>query len=72
MKIIFDEMARLLQEGESFVVATVFDQSGSAPRTSGAKMLVKTDGTVSGTIGGGRLEADALQAARKALLSGNP
>jgi xanthine dehydrogenase accessory factor len=70
MKIIFDEMARLLQEGESFVVATVFDQSGSAPRTSGAKMLVKTDGTVSGTIGGGRLEADALQAARKALLSG--
>ena len=72
MKIIFREMAGLLQNGESFVVATVFDQSGSAPRTSGAKMLVRTDGTISGSIGGGRLEADAIQAARKVLLSGQP
>ena len=72
MKQIFREMAGLLQNKESFVVATVFDQSGSAPRTSGAKMLVMTDGTTSGTIGGGRLEADAIQAARKALLSGQP
>jgi xanthine dehydrogenase accessory factor len=72
MKEIFREMAGLLHNGESFVVATVFDQSGSAPRTSGAKMLVRTDGTISGTIGGGRLEADAIQAARKVLLSGQP
>src|ERR1700690_1185018 len=72
MKKIIREMNGLLQTGESFVVATVFDQSGSAPRTSGAKMLVMTDGTTSGTIGGGRLEADAIQAARKVLLSGQP
>ena len=72
MKKIFREMAALLGKGESFVVATVFDQSGSAPRTSGAKMLVRTDGTISGTIGGGRLEADAIQAAQKVILSGQP
>ncbi len=72
MKKIFREMADLLRKGESFVVATVFDQSGSAPRTSGAKMLVRTDGTISGTIGGGRLEADAIQAAHKVILSGQP
>ena len=72
MKIIFREMAKLLNEGENFVVATVFDQSGSAPRTSGAKMLVRAGGMISGTIGGGRLEADAIQAAQKVLLSGRP
>jgi len=69
MRKIFREMAGLLHNGESFVVATVFDQSGSAPRTSGAKMLIRTDGTISGTIGGGRLEADAIQAARQVLLA---
>jgi xanthine dehydrogenase accessory factor len=72
MKVIFREMAWLLHKGESFVVATVFDQSGSSPRTSGAKMLVRADGTISGTIGGGRLEADAIKAALKVLLSGRP
>ena len=72
MKIIFREMAKLLNEGENFVVATVFDQSGSAPRTSGAKMLVRAGGMISGTIGGGRLEADAIQVAQKVLLSERP
>ena len=72
MKKIFRQMVDLLYNRESFVVATVFDQSGSAPRTSGAKMLVRADGTISGTIGGGRLEADAIQAAQKVFLSGRP
>ena len=72
MKIIFREMAKRLNEGENFVVATIFDQSGSAPRTSGAKMLVRAGGMISGTIGGGCLEADAIQAAQKVLLSGRP
>ena len=70
MKEIFRGMVELLHHGESFVAATIFDQSGSAPRTSGARMLVRVDGTIHGTIGGGRLEADAIQAARKVLLSG--
>ena len=72
MKIIFREIADLLHSGESFVVATVFDQSGSAPRRSGAKMLIRANGTISGTIGGGRLEADAMQAAIQVLHSGQP
>ena len=72
MKEIFREMVEFLHKGESFVVATIFDQSGSAPRTSGAKMLIRADGTITGTIGGGRLEADVIQIARKALLSEQP
>ncbi|HTZ19151.1 MAG TPA: XdhC family protein [Dissulfurispiraceae bacterium] len=72
MKKIYREMVELLHKKENFVVATIFDQAGSAPRTTGAKMLVKTDGTISGSIGGGRLEAEAIQAARNVLTTGRP
>lgn len=70
MKKLFRKMANLLQKGESFVVATIFDQTGSAPRTAGAKMVVQSDGSIMGTIGGGRLEADAIRLAREVLQSG--
>lgn len=44
---------------------------GSAPREIGAAMLV-WDGGQSGTIGGGRLEWDATEIARKTLQDGTP
>ncbi len=69
MKALFREMAKLLQDGESFVVATIFDMIGSAPRAAGAKMVVRPDGSIAGTIGGGRLEANAMKLARQALAS---
>ncbi len=72
MKKLFREMADLLHRNENFVVATIFDQAGSAPRTAGAKMLVKKDGAISGTIGGGRLEAEAIRAAQQVLTTGKP
>jgi xanthine dehydrogenase accessory factor len=56
-------MAALLRTGESFATATIFDNVGSAPRTNGAKMLVKADSSISGSIGGGRLEADVIRTA---------
>jgi xanthine dehydrogenase accessory factor len=62
-------MAKLLHNGDSFVVATLFDKTGSAPRTAGAKMLVRPDGSITGTIGGGRLEANATELAREAMAS---
>jgi xanthine dehydrogenase accessory factor len=64
---LFREMVRLLQSGESIAVATIFDNVGSAPRTNGAKMLVRADGSISGSIGGGRLEADAIRLALETL-----
>lgn len=69
MKALFREMAKLLQDGESFVVATIFDKTGSAPRAAGAKMVVRLDGSISGTIGGGLLEANAMKLAREAMAS---
>jgi len=72
LKKIFREMAELISRSQNFVVATVFDQTGSAPRTTGAKMLVKTDGSISGSIGGGRLESEVIRKAADVLGSGKP
>ncbi len=63
MKKLFQAIAALLADGESVVVATIFDKSGSAPRTAGAKMAIRQGGAIVGTIGGGRLEADAVRLA---------
>ena len=57
MQKLYRLMETLIQKEESFAVATIFDKTGSAPRTAGAKMVVRADGSTAGTIGGGRLEA---------------
>jgi len=64
MSLMIQEMVTLLEAGTSFVLATVVTSNGSAPRTTGAQMIVHHDGSIAGTIGGGRLEADVLKLAR--------
>jgi xanthine dehydrogenase accessory factor len=63
------ELARLLAQGERVAVATVVRARGSHPRETGAKMLVRADGTTAFTIGGGALEA-AVTADCQAALAG--
>jgi xanthine dehydrogenase accessory factor len=67
---IWMEQADLLRDNESFVVATIVEKSGSAPRSSGAKMLVRRSGEIFGTIGGGKLEAEAIRRALDSLKNG--
>jgi len=52
-----------LQRGEPVVQATILGHAGSTPRTSGAKMIVRPDGRIEGTIGGGLVEAETMRAA---------
>lgn len=59
----------LLARGEPCAVVTVAGARGSTPRELGARMLV-TDDRILGTIGGGRLEYDAMQEARRLLVEG--
>lgn len=66
---LYKEAVKLLQNNESFVMTTIFDKTGSAPRTAGAKMLVRESGEILGTIGGGRMEADAINLAKKIFAS---
>lgn len=51
-------------------LVTLAEVKGSAPREAGARMVVRPDGAFHGTIGGGRLEWEALAEARRAMASG--
>ena len=67
MENLYVTMVSLLEQNESFAVATLFDKTGSAPRSDGAKMVVRVDGSIAGTIGGGRLEAEAIGLAKEMI-----
>jgi xanthine dehydrogenase accessory factor len=51
-------------------LATVTSRSGSAPQIIGAKLILRSDGAVVGTVGGGAIEAKVLDACRSALRDG--
>lgn len=69
---IFREIASALAKGEPVVLATVARTRGSTPRKTGAKMVVRKDGSFFGTIGGGCGEAEVWQEAMDALADGKP
>jgi xanthine dehydrogenase accessory factor len=53
-------------------VATIVSVRGSIPSFRTAKMLVRDDGSIVGTIGGGCVEADVWQAAREVMEEEKP
>ncbi|HWR41708.1 XdhC family aldehyde oxidoreductase maturation factor [Sporomusa sp.] len=67
MKRFYQNVVDLLSCGESIVLATIFQSAGSAPRSAGAKMVVRADGSIIGTVGGGRLEAETIVLAKKVM-----
>ncbi len=69
---IYEEAIALARQGIASVLATVVESSGSSPRKAGAKMLVRRDGSILGTIGGGRVELETITAALAAMQSGLP
>jgi xanthine dehydrogenase accessory factor len=72
MKEIYAHIVELLRAGEKGVLVTVIEVSGSAPRHPGSKMVVHADGSILGTIGGGKLEAESIQAALGLMGSTGP
>ena len=70
MKAFVRDVAGLARAGEPFVLVTVVESSGSTPRSSGAKMAVRGDGTIIGTVGGGLAEARACRAGQEMVRSG--
>lgn len=67
MQYVLDSLIAVLDQGESAVIGVIIRSSGSAPRTSGARMLVRFDGTLVGTLGGGALEGGCLVKAKELL-----
>lgn len=66
---LYAEMAALVSEGRPFVLATVIESAGSTPQKPGSKLVVLEDGSLRGTVGGGAIEHQIIQAARALLAS---
>src|ERR1700692_488986 len=69
---IYEEIVKLRQQGRRGAVATIVNVRGSIPSFETAKMLVRDDGSIAGTIGGGCVEAEIWQAAREVMESEKP
>ncbi|MBV9075287.1 MAG: XdhC family protein [Acidobacteria bacterium] len=69
---IFEEIVLLRRAGRRGALATIVHSNGSIPSFESAKMLVRDDGTIAGTIGGGCVEAEVWQAAREVMEEEKP
>ena len=69
---IYEEIVKLRQAGRRGTVATITSVLGSIPSFKTAKMLVRDDGSIVGTIGGGCVEAEVWQAAREVMETEKP
>lgn len=67
---LFQRLAEMAEKGEQGCLATVIQTRLSTPRHEGSKMIVHPDGSITGTIGGGKAEAVVMAEARKVLEDG--
>lgn len=72
MKDLLFQLPEIHRQHKAFVLCIVTKTQGSTPRKEGAKMLVFSDGSIQGTIGGGSVELQAINDALKVLADGKP
>lgn len=58
---IYEEGLRILKDKKSFVLASIVSSTGSTPRAKGTQMIIREDGTIFGTVGGGKMEASCIE-----------
>ena len=64
---LFEEIVRMRRAGEPAALCTVLLARGSTPGKDAMKMLVRQDGSILGSVGGGCVEADAIQMALEVM-----
>jgi xanthine dehydrogenase accessory factor len=64
---LFEEIVRLRRAGRRGALATIVHTNGSIPSYESSRMLVREDGSIAGTIGGGCVEADVWAAAKEVM-----
>jgi xanthine dehydrogenase accessory factor len=69
---IYDEIVRLRKLGQKCALATIVQVKGSIPSYESAKLLVREDGSIVGTVGGGCVEAEVWNAAREVIETERP
>ena len=72
MEDVFEEILKIQAEGKKAALASLIWSSGSIPMSEQAKMLVKENGRIVGTIGGGCLEAEVWSAGQEVIKEGVP
>ncbi len=60
----------ILRDTAPMIQAMIVDKKGSSPRGNGSRMLVKEDGSIRGTIGGGSVEYAAICKSQAMLAAG--
>ena len=68
----YHHLTAALAEGQPFALGIISGIKGSSPQKKGAKAIFFADGRIQGTLGGGCLEAEIQDRARRALLTGQP
>ena len=69
---IYEKIVKAEKEGRSYALATIVNTVGCTPRSAGTKMLVFTDGSTEGTVGGGLAEQLVIKDALSCMRSGRP
>ncbi len=72
MQRIYIKAEEIIRGQQPAALCIVIDTQGSTPRKQGAKMIVYSDGTIYGSIGGGSVELEVAQMAVKLISAGKP
>lgn len=72
MQEILEEIISLIERREDGALASIVSAKGSLPMSRRSKMLVLSDGSQRGTVGGGCLEAEVHAMGRQAMKAGAP
>ncbi len=70
LRAVYAAILDIQQRGEAAALATIISVQGSMPRHEGSKMLVRADGSIVGTIGGGAMESRVIQEALASIRDG--
>src|SRR5712675_1963065 len=69
---LFEEIVRMRRAGQRGALATIVHTNGSIPSYESSRMLVREDGSLAGTIGGGCVEAEVWAAAKEVIETERP
>src|ERR1700730_12787356 len=69
---LFEEIVRMRRAGQRAALATIVHTNGSIPSYESSRMLVREDGSIAGTIGGGCVEAEVWAAAKEVMQNEAP
>jgi len=64
---LFEEIVKMRRAGRRAALATIVHTNGSIPSYESSRMLVREDGSIAGTIGGGCVEAEVWAAAKEVM-----